>query len=614
MKRQAFQAGEIRDENDNIIRAGTYGKKSVFAAKTNDGILDYIINNFDAIFNMISGSYVYVADVGALPTTGDSDKIYVTKDDGKSWRWNSESYTALSSPIDGADGASAYEIAKNNGFSGTEAEWIQSLGSDTVASATVDNDGYLILHMTGGGTITTPMQPLIDAIQYKNAAKASQDAAKTSETNAKVSETAASASATNAKSSENAAKTSQTAAKSSETNAKASETAASTSAANAKSSENAAKASQTAAKTSETNAKTSETNAKTYADKTQEIKNSISSIYKCKGSVNYYSNLPTSGNEVGDTYNIINADTSHSVKAGDNMAWTGSAWDNLSGIVDLSAYATISAVQNTLTSYKATRDGSGNNIVNTYETITNANSLVKTVAESAGKVTVTTQGGTASTFYAGLNILQRNKVYSVGDIAYSPNLPSWAYLECVTAGTTGNAEPNFSNVSTGGGLKSDGTVQWDIHDSRCKYELGQIVPKLVTPQAHERLLLCDGSAFNTATYSQLAKIFTDGKTPNLIGRVLQGDTTAGNTKEAGLPNITGESYGVCYRTFSTLESSAVITSRENEATRDLPGASRGDWFSVKYNFDTSNSNVIYGNSSTVQPPAYTVKYYICYGG
>ena len=44
----------------------------------------------------------------------------------------------------------------------------------------------------------------------------------------------------------------------------------------------------------------------------------------------------------------------------------------------------------------------------------------------------------------GLNVLQRNKKYAVGDIAYSPLLPSWARLECITAGTTGAEEPDFS--------------------------------------------------------------------------------------------------------------------------------------------------------------------------
>ena len=48
--------------------------------------------------------------------------------------------------------------------------------------------------------------------------------------------------------------------------------------------------------------------------------------------------------------------------------------------------------------------------------------------------------------------VQRNKSYAVGDIAYSASLPSWAYLECTTAGTTGGTEPDFSNITTGGGF------------------------------------------------------------------------------------------------------------------------------------------------------------------
>lgn len=49
----------------------------------------------------------------------------------------------------------------------------------------------------------------------------------------------------------------------------------------------------------------------------------------------------------------------------------------------------------------------------------------------------------------GVNSLMRNTAYKVGDIAYSPNLPSWAYLECITAGTTGDTEPDFSTVGGG---------------------------------------------------------------------------------------------------------------------------------------------------------------------
>ena len=53
---------------------------------------------------------------------------------------------------------------------------------------------------------------------------------------------------------------------------------------------------------------------------------------------------------------------------------------------------------------------------------------------------------------ASINIIQRNQNYAVGDIAYSKNLPSWARLECVTAGTTAANEPGgLASVSTGGG-------------------------------------------------------------------------------------------------------------------------------------------------------------------
>lgn len=73
--------------------------------------------------------------------------------------------------------------------------------------------------------------------------------------------------------------------------------------------------------------------ASTYAKKTD-----ISTAFRYKGSVDTYSALPTNGVAVGDVYNITAADTGHGVKAGDNVAWNGNDWDNLSGVVDLSAY------------------------------------------------------------------------------------------------------------------------------------------------------------------------------------------------------------------------------------------------------------------------------------
>lgn len=69
-----------------------------------------------------------------------------------------------------------------------------------------------------------------------------------------------------------------------------------------------------------------------------EVDGKLSGALHYQGSKDNYSDLPTTGNVKGDVWNITNADASHGVKAGDNVAWNGTDWDVLSGTVDLSAY------------------------------------------------------------------------------------------------------------------------------------------------------------------------------------------------------------------------------------------------------------------------------------
>ena len=127
---------------------------------------------------------------------------------------------------------------------------------------------------------------------------------------------------------------------------------------------------------------------------------------------------------------------------------------------------------------------------------------------------------------------------------------------------------------------------------------------------HEHLLLCDGSSFDTTKYVQLAELFSNGKLPDLNGRFLQGSTTAGQMIEAGLPNITGSVYiGSCVDSYS---SNGCFYRNNTGAHREGTPASSNPTNDI--NFDASKANAIYGKSNTVQPPAYTVKYYICYGG
>lgn len=49
------------------------------------------------------------------------------------------------------------------------------------------------------------------------------------------------------------------------------------------------------------------------------------------------------------------------------------------------------------------------------------------------------------------NIRKNSHPYNVGDIAYSPKLPSWAYLECIQGGITAADDSILENISNGGG-------------------------------------------------------------------------------------------------------------------------------------------------------------------
>lgn len=69
-----------------------------------------------------------------------------------------------------------------------------------------------------------------------------------------------------------------------------------------------------------------------------EVDGLVSSALHYMGTKDTYGALPTTGNKVGDVWNITAADSAHGIKAGDNVAWNGTDWDVLAGTMDLSAY------------------------------------------------------------------------------------------------------------------------------------------------------------------------------------------------------------------------------------------------------------------------------------
>ena len=81
--------------------------------------------------------------------------------------------------------------------------------------------------------------------------------------------------------------------------------------------------------------------AATYATQTEvtqlsealeEVEAKVSSVYRFRGSVATYNDLPTEGNVQGDVWNV--EDT------GANYAWDGTKWDKLSETIDLTPYLT----------------------------------------------------------------------------------------------------------------------------------------------------------------------------------------------------------------------------------------------------------------------------------
>lgn len=76
-----------------------------------------------------------------------------------------------------------------------------------------------------------------------------------------------------------------------------------------------------------------------YCDETYATKDEIVAAMHYKGTKASYSDLPTTGNTLGDVWNVTDT--------GKNYAWNDTSWDELSGVTDLSAYLTKTEASNT---------------------------------------------------------------------------------------------------------------------------------------------------------------------------------------------------------------------------------------------------------------------------
>lgn len=185
------------------------------------------------------------------------------------------------------------------------------------------------------------------------------------------------------------------------------------------------------------------------------VDSKVSSVYKFKGSVENYSDLPTSGNEVGDVWDIINADPTNNIKAGDNVVWTGTTWDNLGGMVDLTNYYTKDIIDNKLTTINQSITNIDNNLSTNYynkEYIDNVlnNYLPITGGTVNGSITanefIGSLSGNATTATTATKL--NNKLIFTGDVSAIYDGSQEVTIN-ITAGTQGNYLPIAGGTLTG---------------------------------------------------------------------------------------------------------------------------------------------------------------------
>lgn len=158
-------------------------------------------------------------------------------------------------------------------------------------------------------------------------------------------------------------------------------------------------------------------------------------------------------------------------------------------------------------------------------------------------------------------------------------------------------------------------------------QVGEVFAWPTNSREPHRGLLCNGAAVSRTTYAKLYEAIGttygagDGSStfnlPNLTDKFIQGGGTAGMVKAAGLPNIHGN---VAYITgtdgvnaFYAPTGAISVFSDDTVVQRPLFAASGSSTHGGPHlEVNASKSNSIYGASSTVQPPAVTMRYYIKY--
>lgn len=272
----------------------------------------------------------------------------------------SEESAASSAATATGQASSARTSASNASASEANAKASEKAASVSAANAKASADTASTQASASASSATSAKNSATSASQSASSASSSATSASNSASSAANSDASASDSRdkaseykTSASGSATAAASSASSASTSATNAKAAMNTANTAASSASTSATSASTSASNASKSEVAAKSAQAEAERARDEANSALAKISGALKYMGQVDNYNDLPSAGNSKGDTWNVVNADPSHHIKAGDNVAWNGTEWDDLSGTVDLSIYAEKADYQKAITSAAA---------------------------------------------------------------------------------------------------------------------------------------------------------------------------------------------------------------------------------------------------------------------
>lgn len=274
------------------------------------------------------------------------------------------------------------------------------------------------------------------------------------------------------------------------------------------------------------------------------------------------------------------------------------------------------------TSVPTANEGNSSNAIASTEFV--AKSISAEVTRADGKY-LPLSGGTMT---GSIQYVDNGKVFAIGNAALG-NVDlgwNWVNREGAVLGLRSAdhlkhgefsliARDSANSCSLDG--KPDGTLTWN---SQPLLPVG-IVQAFAGTTIPSGWLLCDGSAVSRTTYANLYACIGDtygagdGSTtfnlPNLVDKFVEGSATAGTVKSAGLPNITGSINLVNYP-------DSVVTNGDGALGHSAQSSSEYTGFNAfqrpytKITFDASRSSAIYGKSTTVQPPALTMRYIIKY--